>query len=338
MSHMRSVSIKDIAQEVGVSTTTVSFVLNGKAKEKRISDELKDKILKTAERLNYRPNQVARGLRTGQTHTLGLIVEDISNPFFAHLARFVEDEADKSGYKVMFCSTENNDEKAISLLYLLRHRQMDGFIIIPTSGIEKEIRSLVNEKKPVVLVDRYFPSLDTSYVTVDNFKGASDGTKLLLAKGYKHILLVTLESDQVQMTERERGYKEAMSSKSLAESGDILRIPYDLTHAQMVKSIASHIDASPGIDSAFFTTNYLGVAGLEALRQLKKVIPDQIAVLSFDDNDLFRLGSPSISVISQPIREIGKKAVEIILSLISSKSEEPRHYILKPEIVERESI
>ena len=92
---MATVSIKDIAREVGVSTTTVSFVLNGKAKEKRISEELKDKVLSAAQRLNYRPNQVARGLRTGQSHTLGLIVEDISNPFFAHLARHVEHEADK---------------------------------------------------------------------------------------------------------------------------------------------------------------------------------------------------------------------------------------------------
>lgn len=336
---MRSVSIKDIAQEVGVSTTTVSFVLNGKAKEKRISNELRDKILKTAERLNYRPNQVARGLRTGQTHTLGLIVEDIANPFFAHLARFVEDEADKAGYKVMFCSTENNDEKAISLLYLLRHRQMDGFIIIPTRGIEKEIQSLAEEKKPVVLVDRYFPGADISYVTVDNYKGAFDGAQLLLSKGYKNIVLVTLDSEQVQMTERERGFVEAIaSSGKVHDSADTLHLQYDLTHPGMVKSIAGFLSSHPNADAVFFTTNYLGVAGVEAIRNLKKTIPGQIAVISFDDNDLFRLGSPTISVISQPIREIGKKAVEMILHMINTKSGETLHYVLKPEVMARESV
>ena len=104
---MKSVSIKDIANQVGVSTTTVSFVLNGKAKEKRISEDLKNEILRIAAQLNYRPNQVARGLRTGQTHTLGLIIEDISTPFFGNLAKVVEEEADKHGYSVMFCSTDN---------------------------------------------------------------------------------------------------------------------------------------------------------------------------------------------------------------------------------------
>lgn len=336
---MRSVSIKDIAQEVGVSTTTVSFVLNGKAKEKRISDELKDRIILTAEKLNYRPNQVARGLRTGQTHTLGLIVEDIANPFFAHLARFVEDEADKSGYKVMFCSTENNDEKAISLLYLLRHRQMDGFIIIPTSGIRKDIESLVTDKKPVVLVDRYFPGLDTSYVAVDNFKGSYEGVKLLVKKGYKNIGLITLESEQVQMTERERGYTAAVLEKSeKVDESFILKIPYDLTHDQTVKAVVGFLASKTEINALFFTTNYIGVAGLEAIRLLKKKIPEEIAVICFDDNDLFRLGSPSISVIAQPIREIGQKAVAIIIDMIRSKSREPQHFILKPAVVERESV
>ena len=336
---MRSVSIKDIAQEVGVSTTTVSFVLNGKAKEKRISDELKDRIIQIAEKLNYRPNQVARGLRTGQTHTLGLIVEDIANPFFAHLARFVEDEADKSGYKVMFCSTENNDEKAISLLYLLRHRQMDGFIIIPTSGIRKDIESLVSDKKPVVLVDRYFPGLDTSYVAVDNYKGSFEGVSLLVKKGYKNIGMITLDSDQVQMTERERGYTEALKASHLnMNAANVWKVPYDLTHDETVKAVVGFLAANPTIDALFFTTNYIGVAGLEAIRLLKKKIPAEIAVICFDDNDLFRLGSPSISVIAQPIREIGQRAVAIIIDMIRSKSREPQHYILKPAVVVRESV
>ena len=159
---MKPVSIKDIAGQVGVSTTTVSFVLNGKAKEKRISDDLKNRILEVAASLNYRPNQVARGLRTGQTHTLGLIIEDISNPFFANLAKAVEAEADKFGYTVMFCSTENNEQKASSLLHMLKHRQMDGFIITPTQGMESEVKRLGEEGRPVVLIDRYFTDLETS--------------------------------------------------------------------------------------------------------------------------------------------------------------------------------
>jgi LacI family transcriptional regulator len=335
---MKNISIKDIAHEVGVSTTTVSFVLNGKAKEKRISDDLKDKILQTAARLNYRPNQVARGLRTGQTHTLGLIVEDISNPFFAHLARFVENEADKAGYTVMFCSTENNDEKATSLLYMLRHRQMDGFIIIPTPGLKKEVQSLLEEKKPVVLVDRYFPDLETSFVTVDNFRGATGGVGLLIKKGYKKIGMVTVESMQVQMMERERGYSVSMEKNKIKVTPEmILRIPYVLSYAETVKAISDFLKKDATIDGLFFTTNYLGIAGLESIRTLGRKVPLEIGVVCFDDSDLFRLGSPSISVVAQPIRQIGEKAVDIIIDMLTNKNLKPQQVIIEPAIIDRES-
>jgi LacI family transcriptional regulator len=336
---MKNISIKDIALEVGVSTTTVSFVLNGKAREKRISEELKERVLQTAARLNYRPNQVARGLRTGQTHTLGLIVEDISNPFFAKLARVVEHEADKSGYTVMFCSTENNDEKASSLLYMLRHRQMDGFILVPTPGMKKDVQQMLVEQKPVVLVDRYFPELDTCYVAVDNFKGAYEGVSLLLKKGFKKIGLVTVDSIQVQMQERERGFIAALEKKNGKASADlVLRIPYDMSESKTVGLIVDFIKKAKGLDALFFTTNYLGVAGLEALRMSGRKIPSEMGVVCFDDNDLFRLGSPSITVIAQPISSIGEKAVALLLGKLSGK-EDPGgcHLIIPPTVVERES-
>jgi LacI family transcriptional regulator len=336
---MKNVSIKDIAQDVGVSTTTVSFVLNGKAKEKRISDELKERILETAARLNYRPNQVARGLRTGQTHTLGLMVEDISNPFFAQLARVVEHEADKSGYTVMFCSTENNDDKAGALLYMLRHRQMDGFIIVPTPGLKKEIQLLADDGKPVVLVDRFFPDLHTCYVTVDNFKGAFEGTSLLLRKGFRKVGLVTVDSVQVQMVERERGYASALEqSRKKPAPESILRIPYDYSQEKTVSAIAAFIRNDPRMDGLFFTTNYLGVAGLEAVRAERKQVPDDIGVACFDDNDLFRLGSPSISVVAQPIETIARKAVEILLDLLGKKETAGGcQLVIPPAVQERES-
>jgi LacI family transcriptional regulator len=336
---MKNISIKDIAKEVGVSTTTVSFVLNGKAKEKRISEDLRDRILQTAARLNYRPNQVARGLRTGQTHTLGLMVEDISNPFFAQLARVVEHQADKAGYTVMYCSTENSDERAASLLYMLRHRQMDGFIIVPTPGLKKEIQTLVDDSKPLVLVDRFFPDLVTCYVTVDNFMGAFEGTSLLLHKGYRKIGLITVDSMQVQMMERERGYASALEKgKKKAGTESILRIPYDYSPEKTVQSITDFIQKDPQLDGLFFTTNYLGVAGLEAIRLSGKKVASQIGVVCFDDNDLFRLGSPSISVISQPIASIAKKAVEILIDILNHKDVSAScQLVIPPTVQERES-
>jgi LacI family transcriptional regulator len=335
---MKAVSIKDIARQVGVSTTTVSFVLNGKAREKRISEDLKNRILKVAANLNYRPNQVARGLRTGQTNTLGLIIEDISNPFFANLAKAVEEEADKFGYTVMFCCTENNEQKANSLLHMLKHRQMDGFIITPTTGMEEEVRKLGEEGRPVVLIDRYFPELDTSYVTVDNYKGAYDATSLLINHGYSRIGLITTASRQVQMQKRFEGYIGALEKHLVpVQNNLILRLGFDLSHDDAVKEISDFIKIQH-IDAAFFTTNYLGVYGLESLRLCGKKIPADIGVISFDDNDLFRLGIPAISVIKQPIELIGQQAVASLIAQLKDKDKMPRKIILEPNLLLRESL
>jgi LacI family transcriptional regulator len=335
---MSLVSIKDIAREVGVSTTTVSFVLNGKAREKRISEELKVRIEETAQRLNYRPNHVARGLRTGQSHTLGLIVEDISNPFFAHLARHVEHEADRSGYTVMFCSTENDEPKAERLVYMMRHRQMDGFIIVPTPGMQEEVGRLVEMGKPVVLVDRYFPGLDICHVAVDNYRGAREAVSLLVGKGYRRIGIVTLESSQTQMREREQGFRDAMSDQGLeVTEGRVLHIPFDSTDGQASLEISGMLYRESDMDAVFFTTNYLGVSGLEAIRNSGKRIPTDMGVVSFDDSVLFRLGSPTVSVVSQPIREMGRAAVRMILAMIRKEMPNPKTLILPPVVQVRES-
>lgn len=335
---MKAVSIKDIAGQVGVSTTTVSFVLNGKAKEKRISEDLKNRILEVAARLNYRPNQVARGLRTGQTHTLGLIIEDISNPFFANLAKAVEEEADKFGYTVMFCCTENNEQKASSLLHMLKHRQMDGFIITPTPFMESEVKRLVEEGRPVVLIDRYFPEVDTSYVTVDNYKGAYDATSRLIGCGYSRIGLVTTDSKQVQMKNRYEGFVDALRKHHIShEESRVFRLGFDHTHDKAVRQISEFIKEQE-IDAVFFTTNYLGVYGLESLRSCNKRIPEEIGVICFDDNDLFRLGTPAISVISQPIVDIGRQAVASLLAQLKEKDHIPRKIMLEPTLLQRESL
>lgn len=336
---MKSVSIKDIATQVGVSTTTVSFVLNGKAKEKRISEDLKNEILRIAEKLRYRPNQVARGLRTGQTHTLGLIIEDISNPFFGNLAKVVEEEADKHGYSVMFCSTDNLEHRASGLLTVLKHRQMDGFLITPTPGLRGDVESLVEEQRPVVLIDRYFPGLETSYVAVDNYKGAFDATAYLLDKGYRRIALVTTASGQVQMGNRLRGYLAAIAAKGLqAEEELVYRHNFDFTSQQAVAEISRFINQVKP-DAVFFTTNYLGVYGLESIRLSGLSLTGDLGIVCFDDHDLFRLGKPAITVVAQPIREIGIEAVESLISQLQGNKDpaNQKKILLEPSLIIRDT-
>lgn len=335
---MKRISIKDIAKAAGVSPTTVSFVLNGKSTEKRISGNVAERIKQIAIDLDFNPNQVARGLRTGKTYTIGLIIEDIANNFFASVARVVEEEAYKCGYKVVYCSTGNDTGKARELLLMLKHRQVDGFIITPTQGIEKEIEELKRERRPVVLLDRFIPSVDTSYVMVDNFQGSYEITAQLLRSGYSKIAYVSLADDMVQMHERENGYLKALEDYNICPDPRLIKkVSFDSSKEKGVEEICELLATSPEIDSVYFATNYLGITGMECLKKKCRVIPDDIAVACFDDNDLFRLNNPGITVVSQPIREIGMQAIRILLDEMSGKTSQSVQLRLSPAIIQRES-
>ncbi|MEH6408556.1 MAG: LacI family DNA-binding transcriptional regulator, partial [Leeuwenhoekiella sp.] len=200
-------SLKDIAAKLNVSITTVSFVLNGKGKEKKISDEVIKKILDYIEVINYKPNLVAQSLRTGKTKIIVFMVEDISNYFFAKLARIIEDIAYDKDYKVLFCSNENDDKRSRELIDLFYERQVDGFIIIPSTGIKDDIKGLINNNVPVVLFDRYFDDLQTNHVIINNEKASYEATQHLIENGYKNISFITTDVQQTQMLDRLKGYE-----------------------------------------------------------------------------------------------------------------------------------
>lgn len=333
---MKGISIKDIAQQAGVSPTTVSFVLNGKGKEKRISEQVSKRILKIAGKLKYKPNQLARGLRTGKTKTIGLIVEDIANNFFANVAKVVEDEADKYGYKVLFGSTEDNEEKARGLLEVLRYRQVDGYIITPTLNLDKDIATL---QKPVVLMDRYFPNVkDSSYVVVDNYQGAMTAVDHLVAQGYKHIGIITTTSHQIQMQQRLEGFNAALKKHGLPAGKNVIkRLPFDLDRPGYTQEITKYLQNNRELDAVFFATNYLGICGIESIRSIGLQIGTELGMVSFDDHDIFRLLSPAVTCVAQPVEEIGRTLIRILMEELDETSEAPRQVVLPLELRERES-
>ena len=311
---MKKVSIKDIAKIVGAAPSTVSFVLNGKAKEMRISEKLAGSIKATAEKLGYHPNQIAVSLRTGKSNMLGLIVENISDNFFANLARIIEDEAEFFGYGVVYCSTENEMQKGRDLIRMLSQRQMDGYLITPSRGMESDIQDLIDQKKPVVLMDRYFPGITAPHVLVDNFGGVIKGMKHLLKKGYKKIAFVTVDLQLVQMKEREAGYLKVLADNNISSNKKlILRLRYNYEKEEAIRLIRKLIKENPGLQAIFFATNYLGITGLESIKQSGLKIPEDIAVICFDDHDIFRLYPPGITSIQQPIEKIARTSVHIIM-------------------------
>lgn len=337
---MKRPSLKDIAGLVGASTSTVSFVLNGKGKEMRISDALATRIKEIAKKEGYHPNQVAVSLRTGQSKVIGLIVESIGGHFFGALARIIETEAEQHGYRVIYCSTENDADKGRDMIRMLSNSQVDGYLITPVQGMEKDISELIRRKTPVVLLDGYFPDVQSPYVLVNNIAGITEGMIHLIANGYKKIAFVTVEIDLIQIRQREEAYLQTLKKKKLpVDKNLIFKLEYNYDKATAVARLSDFIKLHPDIDAIFFATNYLGITGLQSINRLKMQVPQDIAVICFDDHDIFSLYHPGIDSIQQPVEEIGKTAIRLLLKqLIKDKSRvESAHVEIKGTFIKRGS-
>lgn len=298
----------------GFSPTTVSFVLNGKARKMRISKAVEERIQKVAEETGYQPNPLAVSLRTGKSKILGLIVESISGNLFSSFARVIEHEASALGYKILYCSTENNTQRGIEWIKTLSELQVDGFIITPTPGMEKDIKKLIYNKKPVVLLDSFFPETNIPYVLTDNSKGVMEGMKHLHEKNYKKIGFVTADLQLIQMKLREQAFLDYVQQQNLKDSNNLLlKLPYGCEKEDAIDRISFFIKNTKKLEAIFFATNYLGLIGLESINRLGLKIPDELGVLCFDDHDIFRLYPPGITVIQQPAMAIAHTAINLLM-------------------------
>ena len=304
-------SMGDLAKKLNVSKTTISFILNGKAKEKRISESLVEKVLAEAANQGYRPNQFAQSLRTGRTNIIGLMVEDISNPFYASIAKLIEEKVYQNGYKIVYCSTENDVARGKDFLTMFSTLSVDGCIIAPTQGMEQEIRDMLDKGKGVVLFDRYFGNDGTDAVMVDNQGGMYQAVEHLVARGAKNIGLIALALGDPEKEDRIIGFKKAISDHGLATH--VFPMPFKDGYEHYLEDIREILSQNK-LDAVVFGTNYLGIAGLEVINQSGLSIPDDIAMISFDDHDLFRIHRPGVTVIAQPIEAIAQVAIDTLMS------------------------
>lgn len=314
----KRVSIKDIAAQLNISITTVSFILNGKAKEKGISDVLTARVLKYVQETGYKPNQLAKSLRTGKTKIISLLVENISDPFFSSVAGYVEEVANQRGYKIIYGSTKNEVVKTKDLINIFKDRHVDGFIITPSENLELEIVNLLNEKIPLVLFDRYYSTLETDYVVMNNFESTFNGIKYLIEQNYRNIAFITLASEQTQMHDRLKGYEEAMNNYQAVNC--IKKIDYSRVEDAAVNEITAFLQENPQIDALFFATSYLALKGLEAIGNLGLSVPHDIGLIAFDDHEVFRLFKPGITAVTQPVAEMSKQLVNLLLEQIDGNN------------------
>jgi len=336
---MKKITIKDIATEAEVSISTVSFVINGKGEKMGISGTVIKKVQDVAERLNYRPSMIATSLRTGKTRSIGLIVEDISNQFFADLARVIEDEAKNIDYRVFYCSTGDDDERSQELIQSLLQANVDGFIITPTKNLEESVELLIKLKKPVVLIDRYFPGQRVSHVAMDNYEASNSATKFLINKGCKNIAVVNNTSEMIQMSLREDGCRDALNDAGIYKDSLVLHMEYHRNEQNRIAAVVEFFQKNKEIDAVIFLTNYMGLTGLQAFKDMGVRIPQDISVVSFDDHDSFKLHTPTITVIEQPIKEIAVKSIQLLMSQMTDmEAYKVEKSLKKGKLIIRESV
>ena len=292
------------------------FLLNGKRKEYRVGEETAQRILKIANDMNYQPNLAAKSLRSGKTKTIGLVVSDISNPFFSQLARVLEDEAAKQNYTVLFGSSDENKDKMNSLVGNLINKGVDGLIIVPCEGSERIIASLVYDNVPIVLFDRYFSDINVSYVALNNFNASYVLTKHLLEVGYNAPCMVAYDVDLIHMKERVRGYKKAMGDVGKKNFINVVCLKQNAPRKSADRLLPKMVDA--GVDAFLFATNMISLACLYTIKDMGKGIVGKIGLAGFDGNPAFDFFNVPISYIRQPIDILAQKALEILIDSMAN--------------------
>jgi len=332
-------SLADIAQSLNVSKTLVSMVLNGRGEENGISKDTREKVIARAKELNYQPNMLARSLRLGKTNTIGLIVSDISNPFFSKIIRAVEDALAEYDYNLIVCSTDEDVEKEVRLIKMLEYKQVDGMIISTSMASETDIRKKIRSGIPFVLIDRYLDNPENPYVGTDNYLGAYRLTSHLINNGYKKIVILSHQPTHLSsLKDRKKGYLQALKDHKInPDDRLIIDVPFKNRDRHVFEAM-EHLFSEGEPDAVFCLNNSLSLAFLDFCKQKNINIPGRTGLASFDDIDLFRLLPVTVTSVRQEVTEIGKQAVIKLLQEIRKPgSAEEKRVQIPPILHIRES-
>jgi len=337
---MKKISLAYIAKLLGVSPTLVSMVLNGKGDDNGISADTQKRVIEKAKELNYIPNQAARSLRIGKSETIGLIVSDISNPFYAKIAGRIEKIASQKGYNLFVCSSYEDSKRELELIQIMKNRNVDGLIISSSLEDLKIFEQLKTEKYPFVLIDRMLDIEDANSVTVDNYNGAYEATSHLIQNGFSKIAFFSITPLHLNtIKDRTRGYKNALADNNFEFNENYIQtIRFDNIDEDTDLAVKNILASNIGIQAIFTANNSIAISCMKALRKRKIRIPHDIALISFDDIDLFEFSYPRITSVSQPVESIGDEAINLIFQEIKNKGNiAKKSIVVSVELKKRES-
>lgn len=323
------VTLQDVAQEAGVSIKTVSRVIN---RENFVKPETAARVLEVAEKLGYRPNELARGLKGHRSRTIGLIITDVSNPFFADCCKTIENVARKRGYSVFLCASGEDVKVEQEYVQLLVRRRVDGLLLVPAPGAHKYLMQEQLFDVPVVALDRPVKGANAE-VIVTNRAGAYEATSHLLDHGHSRIAYIGDDRRIYTARKRLEGYRHALTESHLPSN---FRMEAGTIHAaeEAVRSLMSCSEPP----TALVGGNSLITAGIfHVLSCLDLTVPDDMAVIGFDDFDLLSVLQAQLTCVRQPTHRLGQRAIEILIAQLDDHSPIPRRVVLPTNLIVRES-
>ncbi len=332
---MKRVTIRDVAREANVSVTLVSFVMNAKRDSEGnldcpVNPNTAKRVLQVAQRLGYRRNFAAASLRSGKSNSIAVIPNDISNKFFAGISRCVEDRAQEFGYTVFFASSDEKATKLDHTMDAVLAHNIDGVIVAPCAGSEAAIQKALDARVPVVLLDRNIETMKgVGKVLLNDREAGAMATNELLDNGYSNIEMISYNLSISSLSEREKGYREAMMKRDLYDKVKIHYTSYGESARDVEKIIKDAVER--GVDGMFLPTYTLSALALSAIKKLKLKIPQDIAIVGFDESDIYSLYETTVTHIVQPLRQLGEKSVDVLVDMIKGKPSE--EIVLTPKLI-----
>lgn len=337
-------TIPDVARRAGVSTATAARALGGYG---AVSESAREAVLAAAEELGYRRNELARAMITGRTNTIGLVIADIENPFFARAARGVSDAARAAGYEVVLTNTDEDPDVERSSVRVLLSKGVDGIIVAPTSAKADHLEAAQQAGRPVALLDRRIEGFDVDTVLVDSVAAARDVVERLVGVGHRRIAMVTGGLSSAERTkgklsvstgqDRVDGFLAALGEAGVAEPQTYLRTG---AHSpDLARALMEELIALPEPPTAVFASNSRVALGvLKAIRGAGLDVPRDISIVGFDDADWTSVVNPPISVVAQPTYELGRRAAEVLIARLSGDESAPQVYVMSTDFLARGSV
>jgi DNA-binding LacI/PurR family transcriptional regulator len=331
------INIKHVAEKSGFSTATVSRVLRNYS---GVREKTRKKVLEAVSELNYEVNAVARSLRQEKTYSIGIVVGNVLSQFYSVIAKSVEDTANKFGYNTILCNGDENPEKELNYLKVLKSNRVDGIILTPTGKNSEYVNNLISSGTKVVLLDRVIEGVDCDAVLVDNANGAYKAVKYLIDQGYKRIGIINGYLDRTTGAERLKGYLQALAEANIAKDNSLIKIG-DFKK-ESGKKLTKELLKQVNKPEAIFVTNIdMSMGALSAIKEMGISIPDEIGIICFDDSEWAPIITPPITVIRQPVYQLGSTASELLIKNIENNEKDLIHkskiIILQTELIIRDS-